>query len=146
MLQSAQLVEDTSQRPDITLVVVGFFFAKLGRKVVGCTDYSVRKVGCLVEHLSHAQVAYLNLILLRQKHVDGLDVSVEDLVAVQVVHAQAHFNKELPDLALTQLPPHLPLEVNPQISVLAILHYDIDLGPIGERVVELHNVRAVDFR
>lgn len=45
------------------------------------------EIGSLVEHFSDSQVSDLDTVFLGQEHVDGLDVSVQDLVGVQVLKA-----------------------------------------------------------
>ena len=66
----------------------------------------------LVQQLSNPQISDLNPIVFSEEHVNGLYISMENLIGVQVLEAQAHLYEESPYLGLTQLPPHLALQVD----------------------------------
>jgi hypothetical protein len=100
MLQSAEFIQNTAKGPDVTLVVVRLLLTEFRGQVVGCSYHSMSKVSSLVEHFSYTQVTYLDLVFFGQKHVDGLDVSVQDLVSMEVLESLTHLNKELPNLLL----------------------------------------------
>ena len=90
------------------------------------------EISCLIQHLSNSKISYLDPIILCQKHVDSLDVSVEDLVSMEVLKTQAHLKEELPYSALSELFPCLPLEVLSKISILTELHDYVNLVLISE--------------
>lgn len=49
---------------------------------------------------SNAEISQLDNVLLCEEHVLALDVSVEDLAIVHVLHAQADLRKPVHDLRL----------------------------------------------
>jgi hypothetical protein len=90
----------------------------------------VSHVGSLVKLLGDSQIPNLDLVLLSQKHVDCLDVPVQNLVRVQIIQTDAHLDEKLPNLGLIQGSSHLSFEILAQISILAILHDDDDIVAI----------------
>lgn len=122
MLQSAQLVEHAPERPDVALMVIGLLLAEFRGQIVRRSHHGVREVCCLVQHFRHAQVANLYAVILRQEHINCLDVSVQNFIGVQILNAQTHLNEELPNFCFRQGPPHLLLQINTQISIFAVLH------------------------
>jgi len=90
VLEGAHFVEDAAEGPDVAFVVVGLLLTELRRQVVRRPHHRMRKVRSLVQHLSHPQVSNLYLVIFGEEHVDGFDVSVEDLVGVEVLQAEAH--------------------------------------------------------
>lgn len=146
MFESAQLIEDAAQRPDITLVVVGLLLAELRGQIVRGADDGVREVCGLVEELGHTQVSDFDLVLSSEEHVYGLDVSVEYFVRVQVLNSEAHLKEELPNTLLCEGLSHLLLEVETEVAILAELHDNVDVRLLGEAVVVLDYVGAIDAR
>lgn len=144
--EGAQFVEDAAEGPDVALVVVGLLFAKLGRQVVGCANNGVGHVVGLGEALGDSEVSDLDLVGFAEEHVDGLDISVEDLEGVQVVEAQRHLDEKLPNLVLAQAPAHLLLEELTDVAVFAELHDDVDGVGVRKGVVVPAHVLAVDLR
>ena len=63
-------------------MVVRLLFAEFRTEIVGCSNYGVSEISSLVEHLGHTQITNLDFIVLVEKHVDCLDVSVKDLVSM----------------------------------------------------------------
>ena len=64
---------------------------------------------------------------------------MQDSVCMQVLYSEAHFNEELPNLALAQVFAHLALQVLTQVLVLAQLHHDVELVASLERIIEAHD-------
>ena len=76
MPQSAQLIEYTTERPDITLVIIWLFLAQFWRQVIRGANDCVGHRGTLIEQFSHAQISNLYSIFTCKKHIYGLDVSM----------------------------------------------------------------------
>lgn len=64
---------------------------------------------------------------------------------MQVLHAEAHLDKELPYLALTQVFAHLSLQVLTQIAILAQFHHNVQFVPGLKRIIKSDDVRIVQL-
>ena len=64
---------------------------------------------------------------------------------MQILQAEAHLNEELPDLTLSETATHLALQVLAQIAILAVLHHDVELVALLERVIKVDHVGIVEF-
>ena len=64
---------------------------------------------------------------------------------MQILQAKAHLNEELPDLTLSETATHLALQVLAQIAILAVLHHDVELVALLERVIKVDHVGIVEF-
>ena len=104
------------------------------------------EVRCLRQQFGDPEIPYLDLVVPREEHVDRLDVSMEDLVRVEVLEAETHLKEELPDVLLREHLAHLALEELTEISLLAELHNDVDVTLLSEGVIVLDYVGAVDAR
>ena len=80
----------------------------------------------LIQQFGHAEITNFDLVFLAQEHVGRFDVSMQDLVLMQVTQSQAHFYEELPDLSLLQRSIHLLLQMLANVTILTILHNYID--------------------
>ena len=87
-----QLVEDTAERPDVTLGVVGFVLPDLWRSVVRRASLGLENAR--LSHFGNVEVSQLNVALLCQEDVGALDVSVDDLLLMQRLQAQNHLVKD----------------------------------------------------
>ena len=105
----------------------------------------MRHICGLIKLTSDTQISYLNLILACQEHVYRLDVTVQDAISVQVLHAEDHLNEELPDLALPQMLPHLLLEKLAQVLILTQLHDDVQFVTRLKRIIEANDVRVLQL-
>ena len=92
-------------------MVVWLFLAQFWTQVVRRPNDSVGHVLRLVEELGDTKVSDFNLVIFCQENICGLDVSVQNFVAMEIPEAKANFDEEAPDLCLYQLPPHLLLQV-----------------------------------
>ena len=124
-------------------MIVGLLLAQLGAEVVRRADDCVCEIRSLIQHLRHTEVPNLDLVLFGQEHVYGLDVSVQNLVSVQVLNAEAHLKEESPYGLLRQALPHLPLQVQAKVAILAVLHDDVNVVLLSEGIMILHDVRTV---
>ena len=102
-------------------------------------------VGGVIEFSSDTKVTNLDLVILSQEHVDGLDISVQNAVGVQILEAQAHLYEEFPYLSFTHVLVHLSLKVLAQILVLTKLHDDIQAAGSLKRIIEAHDIRVFQF-
>ena len=85
----------------------------------------MRHVSRLVQFTSDTQIAYLDLVIFREEHIDRFDIAMQDAISMKVLHSKAHLDEKLPDLTLTQVLAHLTLKVLTQVSIWAKLHHDV---------------------
>jgi len=84
MLKGAKLVENAAERPYIAFVIIWLLFTKFRTQVIWSSNDSVSHVLCLVEKLGNTQISDFDLVIFAQKHIDGLDISMQYFVGVQV--------------------------------------------------------------
>lgn len=63
---------------------------------------------------------------------------------MEVLDTETHLDKEFPDLLFGEGFAHLAFEVQPQISIFAVLHDDVDIVSIRERIVVFNYVGTVE--
>ncbi len=80
MLQCAQLVQHTPQRPYVRLEVVSLAGTRLRAQVVRCTDYCRCQDLGVLQHFRDAEISQLNGPLRVNKDILRLNVPVEDLM------------------------------------------------------------------
>mmetsp|Transcript_60896 Transcript_60896/g.154735 ORF Transcript_60896/g.154735 Transcript_60896/m.154735 type:complete len:209 (-) Transcript_60896:408-1034(-) len=130
MPQDTHLVEHATQRPHVTLVIVGLPLADLGRHVVRRPQHRHRDGRSVVQHPGDAKVTDLhNFVIPGQQHVGGLQVPMENLEHVRVGDAVKHLSEEAKHAALGQilLAPGPVVQPHPQIATVEVLH-DCDQG------------------
>mmetsp|Transcript_88708 Transcript_88708/g.248189 ORF Transcript_88708/g.248189 Transcript_88708/m.248189 type:complete len:267 (+) Transcript_88708:204-1004(+) len=125
VLKRAQLVHHAPVRPDVALLVVGLLLAHLGRQVVGGANQGLREARGLAEDPCNAQVPNTDVVNGVQKHVQRLDVPVEDPVRMQPRDPDADLQSQLPHHGLLQRFAALGLEIRSQVPMLAVLHDDV---------------------
>ena len=62
---------------------------------------------------------------------------------MQVLDSETHLEEEPPYGLFRQALPHLPLQVQAKIAILAVLHDDVNVVLLGEGIMILHYVRTV---
>lgn len=100
MIQGGNLIEDAAETPDVTLLVIRFFLADLRRKVVGRADGSIGAIVGMLEDSGYAKVADLDISLGGEEDVLSLQVAMEDLLIMDVVHGKCHLDQPGHDLML----------------------------------------------
>ena len=94
----------------------------------------------LIQFAGNTKISNLYIVILGQEHVDGLDITVQNAVSVQVLDAETHFDEKLPDPLLGQLPALLLLQMHAEVTVFAEFHYDVDFLVGSKGVVHLDDV------
>lgn len=97
-LQCAELIQHNAQRPDIRAHGVGLGLDHLGAQVVGRSYAGARLLDCGREDLCDSKITDLDNTLFSQEDILGLEVSVNDLPVVNVLHAQANLSKPVEHL------------------------------------------------
>mmetsp|Transcript_120582 Transcript_120582/g.257520 ORF Transcript_120582/g.257520 Transcript_120582/m.257520 type:complete len:247 (-) Transcript_120582:51-791(-) len=125
MLQSAHLVDDTTVRPNVATVVVGLLVAQLRRQVVGGAYQGVGEVRALTKNTSHTEISEPGIVCRGEEDVQCLYIAVKDTICMEVLQAEADLEEKSPDrLFLEAL--LVPLQVHAQVTVLTILHDDVE--------------------
>ena len=93
VLEGGHLVQDASHGPQVGLVVVRLILADLRAQVVRRPDTSFRKLGCPVKNPSDAEVSELNNKSRCDKNILSLDVTVENVTAMDVVDSETELEK-----------------------------------------------------
>ena len=89
-LEGGQLVEDATQRPDVSLVVVRDAPHHLRGHVYRSPTVGLGHVSSLVQGLRDAKVTNLQLLIRGQEYVGRLEVSVEDVEFMNVMDSGDH--------------------------------------------------------
>lgn len=55
------LVKDTSQTPDVGLLIIGLFLANFRREIIRCSYCSLCAVVCMLQHSGYSEIPYLYL-------------------------------------------------------------------------------------
>ena len=107
--ERAHLVEDAAHGPDIDFEVVGFLLDEFGSEVERRADARVLGGELVLDYLGDAHVpelmrsGYLDAAVEREEDVEGFDVSVDDVVVVQVEQGVGELLGDAPDLGLLDL-------------------------------------------
>lgn len=143
MLARTELVEDTSQRPDVALVIVWLLFAELGREVVRCSNYGVCKVLSLLEFPCNSKVPNFDLAFFSDEKIHCFDVSMQNFSGMKVLNSQAGLDEESPNFVFFNELSHLSLEVFLQIPAFTVLHNNKDGLLLLETCFVLYDVRVL---
>ena len=144
--ECAKLVEHDAHRPHIGLVAVGLGLDDLGGQVVGRPHHCAGLLDGVTQHLGDAEVADLDDALLGQEDVGSLDVSVDDLAIVDVLHSQAHLGKPIKDLILAEGLPALLLDFLTNVASVSVIHDDAQLTALGlEGLDKLYDVGVLEM-
>ena len=85
ILETAQLVEYAAKRPDVTLTVVWLVLAHLRRQVIRRSNLRRGELVTGLETLGQAEVADFDFVVFRQENVHTLQVSMQNILAMEVL-------------------------------------------------------------
>jgi hypothetical protein len=100
MFESDHLVEDAPQTPNIRFLVVRLLLTDLGREVVRCANSCLRTVISVLEDPGNPEISNFDGSLLSHENVLSFQVSVEDLLVVNMLNGEGHLNEPIEDLVL----------------------------------------------
>mmetsp|Transcript_19813 Transcript_19813/g.55082 ORF Transcript_19813/g.55082 Transcript_19813/m.55082 type:complete len:276 (+) Transcript_19813:1787-2614(+) len=145
VLEGRHLVQHTAKGPDIALVVVRLAVAELRGEVVGSSHRGLGKASWAAQHLGEAKVAELDLHFLRDKDVFCFDVTVEDVLLVEVLQGQEHLGCKVDNLGLRE---GLlgALNMLEEAAIVGVLHHHVkdavlDKGAVVARDVGVRHSR-----
>lgn len=125
MTIGAQLVQQAAQGPNVALLVVGFLLAQFRGEIEGSADHSLGKL-VTGEHLGHPQISDFDLFVLVHEDVESFNIAMEYLVFVDVLQAHADLYENSPNLLLLQRLFDLAFQEVGEVTVVAVLHYDVE--------------------
>lgn len=97
--QCDHFVEDTAQRPYITLIIVGLIFPYLWRCIIGRA--SLREEHTIFLGLfGNIQVAKFNNAIELKENVGRFEISVQDLLLMESLQASGHLDETIPHFPL----------------------------------------------
>mmetsp|Transcript_44298 Transcript_44298/g.96265 ORF Transcript_44298/g.96265 Transcript_44298/m.96265 type:complete len:210 (+) Transcript_44298:3-632(+) len=88
-LQGQDLVEHHTERPDIGLLAVGSAIANFRRQISWGAHHGHSLSACAVEHLGNAEVPKLHHGSLRQEDILALQITMEDVLRMDMLKCQA---------------------------------------------------------
>ena len=92
-LESAHLVQDAAEAPHVRLVVVRLPPADLGREVVRGPDGRSGQVQRVAQRFGNPEISDFDEVLRRYKYVLRLQVSVQNILLVNVLKPEHHLNE-----------------------------------------------------
>ena len=137
-----ECVEDAAQRPDVHLVAVALLAEHLRGDVVGGPAQGLLPLPVIVHLGGQTEVSDLALHVVVEEDVAQLEVSVDDLVLVEVENSKENVSHEVSSLRLGDCLPSL-VKLH-QTSFSADFQDDVDKITIFEVGVEFHQVGVGD--
>lgn len=98
VIQSQHFIQNASQTPNVTLLIIGFLLADLRREVVRSANGSLRFVVSVLEHSGNAKVSNLDLVLAGQEDVLRLQISVQYSSVVHMLDGQTDLHEPVQHL------------------------------------------------
>jgi hypothetical protein len=139
-------IKDDAETPHVTFLPV-LALQHFGGHVVGRPDHCVHlfSLGHSLVPLREAEVDQLHLrqfSLVSHQVVFGLQVPMDDLLIVQVLHCAEHLGHQRRSVVLVEF--GISNDAIKKFTTRAILHDDVDVAVIHEGLVELDDVGVVD--
>lgn len=80
----AELIQKTSQGPDIALFIIGLLLTELRREIEGSADHGLGKV-ITSKHLGYSQISNLHSSIAIHEDIKRLDVTMQNPILVDVL-------------------------------------------------------------
>ena len=99
----------------------------------------------MLKNSCNTEITKLDNALLCHEHILALDVSVQNLSVMHMLHAQTNLSKPIQNLGLRKVSPFLVLDSLGQITTIGIVHHDAEVtffGFVG--FAESHNVGMIE--
>ena len=100
VLESAELIQDAAQGPDVRLVCVWLVLAYLRGHVVRRALHREGVIGGALQHLRDTKVSKFDGIILGQEYILRFEISVKNLATMNILQRQAKLHKPIHDLRL----------------------------------------------
>ena len=128
-LKRSHLVEQDTHGPDIALGVVRFMLQHLRCHAIVRANKCRGLVSSSFQNFRNAEVTQLHHKVLRQENVFVLDIAMQNIVFVDMLHTETNLGKIVEDLVLGErLIPRLALiDQLHKAALLGILHHNVPL-------------------
>lgn len=137
----AKLVQQNTQGPNVCLLGLSFLLENLRRHVLVGPAHSL-SVLLLLEERGPAKVPQLNLLLLAEKNVLRLEVTVHDILLMQILDGLARFFEKTQILLLGGF---MLSHVGKEISIGGVLQKNVNLTIGLKEVDEPNDVRVAEI-
>lgn len=98
MFQSDHLVENAPQTPDIRLLVIRLLLTDLRREIIGRTDGRLGTIISMLEDPGNPEISNFDGPLLSHKDILSFQVSMKNLLVMNVLYSKRHLHKPVEDL------------------------------------------------
>ena len=140
------LVQDTAERPNVTLAIVRLVTPDLRTSVVGCSCLSVTQA--LFNDLTDVEISQFSLHVFKEEQIGTLHVTMQDLADVERAKSTDDLNENVPDLLLLDvgLPFLVVADLLEDVTIIGILHDEAQArgGLIDEGVFVADDIRVVN--
>ena len=121
--QGTHFVENTAERPDITLRIIGLISPNFWTGIIRCTGLSVAE--SLFDDLGDIEIAQFGLHIFVQKDVGTFHIPMEDFPIMQGLETSDNLDENIPnllffDIGLSFLIVTYFLE---NVTIVCVLHY-----------------------
>jgi hypothetical protein len=103
MLERGHFVKNTTERPNIALVVVRLVLTDFRRKVVRGADSCTCKLMSAMKNACNAEVSELDDVFLRKEDVLRFQIAVKDLAIVHMLQGKANLDKHVQNLIFSKM-------------------------------------------
>lgn len=101
--QSAKLVEEHTDAPNVALVVVRVVLNDLRTQVVGRTDHSLGQLVGRLHNARDTEVAKLYYVICGEEDIQCFDIAMHDLAVVAVLQCEHYLREPVEDLLLREV-------------------------------------------
>ena len=145
-LQRAHLIKHHTKWPNITFERIWSTFDDFRWKIIRCSYHRPCNIYRVLQYPSDAKVTKFDKPLFRQEHILALDISMQDLPVVDMLHAKTNLGKPVKNLRLRKVPSLLLLDGCSQISTICIVHHDTQVSFLGLiRFPEPDNIWMIEY-
>lgn len=144
MSKCDHLIQDTTEWPNIRLLVIRLFLANLWWKIVRCSNCGLGTVICMLKYPGNTEITDLNGSILIHENILCLQVSMQDLAVMDVFNGQCHLHKPVKNLIFTVAYfTYLFLISNfgIQIAAICIIHDNAETALVHEWFFVSNDVR-----
>ena len=127
MLQRTQFIQNTPKRPHITLERIRLILTDFRTHIIRSSYTGHGRLVGGLEQLGDPEISEFDCVIFGEENVLRLDVSVQDLSAVDIVEGDRDLYEPVPNLVLGEMFIRglFVLDMRGQISNLAVFHLNV---------------------
>lgn len=138
----AKLIYETSHSPNISFLIIRFFFTHFRRQIVRSSHNSVGEISS--ECSGDTKITDSYFFILSDENVHGLDISMQNFLFVELSKSKHDLKGKFPNSVLSKRFSHLSFHELSQISSATVFHAYIKFFLFDKRVKILDDILAVD--